>query len=80
MWEYGHKLRKKEKNNAYFGSGTLGGLSALFLLVLNLFREVFIMTEHWAGVSHEGIDGFNYTAGFCKSSLERVPTKVNRSC
>lgn len=38
------------------------------------------MTEHWIGAFHKGVDGFNYTAGFCKSSQERVPTKVNRSC
>lgn len=37
------------------------------------------MTEHLTGVFHETVDGFNYTAGFCKSSLERVPTKVNWS-
>lgn len=55
-------------------------VSQLFLLVVNLFWEVFVMTEHWMGAFHRGVDGFNYTAGFCKSSQERVPTKVNRSC
>lgn len=37
------------------------------------------MTEHGTRVFHEGVAGFNYRAGFCKSSLARVPTKVNGS-
>lgn len=30
-------IKEKERDNAYFGSSTLGGLFQLFLLLLNLF-------------------------------------------